>query len=77
METTQQKTEQGKPTLEMSLASMRIIDDRIRQWNMLEEEWPRNNIDRKQQTDYAKALYGEIRREIDAAYRTCPHCSDV
>lgn len=68
---------QKKPRLEMSLASMRKIEDLIGQWMILEEHCAQNNLDRKYQLDHAKQTYKNIQAEIQEAYRTCPDYSSV
>ncbi len=72
-----EQTTQKKPTLEMSLAGMKKIEDQVSQWMILEEHCIQNQLDRKYQLDCARTLFGNIKAEITAAYSTCPSYSEV
>ena len=63
--------------IELSLRSMETIEDRVNQWMIIEEHWTEYNLNRRIQLDYAKQLCTEIRAEIRAAYKNCPHYSEV
>ena len=69
--------EQKEPTLEMRLASMEKIEDRVQQWMILEEHWTTNNLNRHEQLDIAKQYFKTIMAEIKQAYHTCPSYSEV
>jgi len=66
------QTKPKKPTLEIELESMEKIEDRTKQWMLLEEHWTQNNLNRGMQLDYAKSFFKEIMQEIKQAYKTCP-----
>ncbi|VVB79476.1 Uncharacterised protein [uncultured archaeon] len=71
-----QTTEQ-KPTLGISVESMKRIEDQAGQWMILEEHYTQYGLDRRQQLDYARQLYKSILAEIRQVQRESPLCSDL
>lgn len=76
METTQTATEK-KPALEVIIDGIKIIEDMADQWMMLEEHWTTNNLDRRQQLDYATQFYKVMKTVIETAKKTSPYYSTV
>lgn len=77
-QTTQAARETAKKArLEMNLEDMRGIEDLAGQWMILEEHWTTNSLDRRQQLDYARNIFKEIKAKIEAAYKTCPAYSSI
>ena len=73
----QQRKEQKKPTLEITLEGIERIEDQVQQWMILDEHYTRNNLDRRLQLDYAQQYCKGILAEIRKACERSPHCSDL
>jgi hypothetical protein len=77
MPITNQRAEgQESQMMQISRESIKKLEDLSGQWMILEEHWTKNNLDRRQQLDYARDLYKRIRAEILNAYKACPDYSD-
>jgi hypothetical protein len=68
-----QTNKQGaQPKLELSLATLEKIEDRISQMLSIQEHWVQYNLRPNECLNLSRALHREISGEIKALYKSCP-----